>query len=373
MGTAYTPGLTVSGHTVIRKLRQLPIKGKVLVNAGDVVEPEQVVAQAELPGLIVTVKMAELLGCEPNEVAGFLQIKEGDPVTKGQVLAETKGFMGLFKSTVPSPVDGTYETLFTISGHVGIREPPIPIKKTAYMSGRAVEVLENEGAVIETEGALVQGIFGVGGEHSGDLTVVVGGPDVVLDAEHINDGHKGRILIGGSGVTLAAIKRASEVGAVGIVTGGVKDSDLIEYLGFDIGVAITGQEDIPLTLIVTEGFGILRMAERTFRLLKSLEGKRASINGATQIRAGVIRPEIVVPLTEQVEGIGEQAKEQTLNAGTPIRIIREPYFGALATVTGLPAELITIESGAEVRVLTAKLSTGEDVTVPRANVEIIAE
>ena len=36
-----------------------------------------------------------------------------------------------------------------------------------------------------------------------------------------------------------------------------------------------------------------------------------------------------------------------------------------------PAEPVTIESGATVRVLKAKLDSGEEVLVPRANVEII--
>ena len=53
-------------------------------------------------------------------------------------------------------------------------------------------------------------------------------------------------------------------------------------------------------------------------------------------------------------------------------MIREPYFGKLGTVTGLPAQLVTLESGTEVRVLNARLSDGQEVTVPRANVEIIA-
>lgn len=61
-----------------------------------------------------------------------------------------------------------------------------------------------------------------------------------------------------------------------------------------------------------------------------------------------------------------------LQSGTPIRIIREPYFGRLGTVTGLPAQPQKVDSGAVVRVLNARLDDGEEVCVPRANVEIIA-
>jgi hypothetical protein len=148
----------------------------------------------------------------------------------------------------------------------------------------------------------------------------------------------------------------------------------VRFLGYDIGVAITGHEAIPLTLILTEGFGTLAMADRTFRLLRSLEGRIASINGATQIRAGVIRPEVIVPHGSDSPGPAEEtdAGAFDLVEGAPIRIIREPYFGELATVSALPPELQEIPTGAHVRVLRARLAGGEEVTVPRANVEILA-
>ena len=63
-----------------------------------------------------------------------------------------------------------------------------------------------------------------------------------------------------------------------------------------MGVAITGTEKLNTALIVTEGYGSIPMSEATFSLLKENDGKAASINGATQIRAGVIRPEIVIPI-----------------------------------------------------------------------------
>ena len=58
-------------------------------------------------------------------------------------------------------------------------------------------------------------------------------------------------------------------------------------------------------------------------------------------------------------------------AGDPIRLIREPYFGVMATVADLPHELGKIPTESSVRVLRAKLPDGTVVTVPRANVEII--
>lgn len=373
MGSAYTPGLTVSGDIVVRRVRRLPIKGDVLVKAGDPVKHDTVIARALLPGALQTLKLAEKLGIEAKEVRTLFRLKEGDPIAKGQVVAETKGIFGRFKQTVTSDFEGTVESISEITGNALIREASIPVDVEAYIQGSAAEIIPDEGAIIESRCAMVQGIFGVGGERNGVIRVAVKSPDDVLEASLIQDSDKGKILIGGSGITYDAIMRATQAGVIGLVAGGVKDSDLTKFLGYDIGVAITGQEAIDLTIMVTEGFGYLAIAQRTLDLLKSLEGQSASINGATQIRAGVIRPEIIVPLAADSKSAPAAQEVLELKVGTPIRVIREPYFGQLGKVTGLPAQLVVVDSGTEVRVLRAKLDkTGEDVTVPRANVEIIA-
>ncbi|MBI5707434.1 MAG: hypothetical protein HZC36_10650 [Armatimonadetes bacterium] len=372
MGSAYTPGLTVSGDVIVRRVRRLPIRGEVLVKIGDPIQPDTVVARALLPGILQTIKFAELYGIEPRDVPSQFPMKVGQTLAKDQVILETKGFLGMGKKTIASAFAGTIESISEVTGNVLVREDPIPIDVTGYVTGKIAEVLPEEGAIVETRGAMAQGIFGVGGETTGTIHVAVGSHDQVLKADNIHAEDKGKVLIGGAGMTLDAMQRASEVGVAGIVAGGLRDQDLIQFLGYDIGVAITGQEAINVTLMVTEGFGFLPMAKRTFELFLSLEGKRASMNGATQIRAGVIRPEVIVPL-EQTSAMAQTAQSGgELTAGTPIRVIREPYFGQLGTVTDLPATLQVVESGTHVRVLKARLDDGQEVMVPRANVEIIA-
>jgi hypothetical protein len=371
LGSAYTPGLQVSPFVKVHRLRRLPILGEALAGVGDPVKPNDIVARAALPGFMQTVKVSSQLSVEPADVPAMLQVKIGDKVERGQLLAVTKALFGLLKTEVKSPTEGTIETVSSITGNVGIRMQPTPVDLSAYLEGTVVEVLDKEGVVIEAHGALIQGIFGVGGERYGEIALVSKSPEEVLTAGQITDAHKGKIIVGGSNVTGEALRKAASVGVVGVIAGGVVDKELIEFLGYDIGVAITGQENITLSLMVTEGFGTIAMATRTFDLLAELNGKTASMNGATQIRAGVIRPEIIVPRPSS-EGRAEAVQTQdTLEIGTSIRIIREPYFGKLASVTGLPSELVKVDSGTSVRVLTAVLKNGSEVTVPRANVEII--
>jgi len=376
MSGAYTPGLTVSARTTIIKTRRLPLKGTVLSTTGTWVAPADKVARAELPGIMQPIKVASKLGIEPSEVPALLTVKVGDKINRGDIVAVTKGMWGLFKSECKSTTTGTVELISNITGNVGVREAPTPIEVDAYIPGRIIEVLDGEGVVIEAHGALIQGIFGIGGERRGEIMMITAGPDEPITADMITSAHAGKIIVGGSNLSGDALRKAHELGVTGIVVGGIVDKDLIDYLGYDIGVAITGHENIPLTLVLTEGFGTIAMAGRTFNLLKSLTGKTASICGATQIRAGVIRPEVIV--ADDSENAGGMAADEvvpsfSLEPGTNIRIIREPYFGLLATVTALPHHLVTVGSGAEVRVLEAKLNTtGEIVTVPRANVEIVA-
>ncbi len=207
MGTAYTPGLKVSPGTVIRKERRLPLKGKVLVNVGDRVTADTVVARTDIPGIIQTVKVAETLGLEPQEALAVLQVKEGDEVTAGQIFAETKSFFGLLRSECKTQFTGTVELISSATGHVGVRLPSKPVEVSAYVNGMVAEVMEDEGVVVETYGALVQGIFGVGGERMGRLVMAVDTPDALLTEDCITDEHAGAVVIGGSGVTLGALRR----------------------------------------------------------------------------------------------------------------------------------------------------------------------
>ena len=377
MAHAYTPGLKVTKGTTIQKERRLPLQGEVLVEAGTIVQAEDVVAKADLPGNVQLLNVANLLSVPAEEVIEYMLKPIGEAITKDEIIATTKGLFGLFKSQARSPIDGTIEAVSDVTGQVILREPPIPVEVKAYTDGTVTEIAPNEGVTVETYGTYIQGIFGVGGETVGNLTVAVAGPSDELAAEQILPEHRGNILVSGSLVTTDAIQKAIQQGVKGIIAGGIDDADLRELLGYELGVAITGSEEIGITLVITEGFGSIAMAEQTFALLKARAGMKTSINGATQIRAGVVRPEILIPIVPEVAETASEAAdgaaEGILEVGSSVRIIREPYFGKLGRVTELPVELQNLETEARVRVLRVELKDGQQTTLPRANVEAIEE
>ena len=377
MAHAYTPGLKVTEGMTIEKERRLPLEGEVLVAAGATVQAEDIVAKADLPGNVQLLNVANLLSVPAEEITEYMLKPVGETIVKDEIIATTKGLFGLFKSQARSPIDGTIEAVSDVTGQVILREPPIPVEVKAYTDGTVTEVAPDEGVTVETYGSYIQGIFGVGGETIGSLTVAVSSPSDELTAERILPEHRDHILVGGSLVTTEAIQKAIRQGVKGIIAGGIDDSDLRELLGYELGVAITGSEDIGITLVITEGFGSIAMAEQTFALLNAREGMKTSINGATQIRAGVVRPEILIPLAPETSETASEAEDDAaegiLEIGSSVRIIREPYFGKLGRVTELPVELQNLETEARVRVLRVELEDGQQTTLPRANVEAIEE
>lgn len=371
MAHSYTPGLTVTDHTVVHRRRMLPLPGTLLVQVGDRVRSDQVVAQAELPGKVFPVNLANQLSVAPGEIKDYLIKKAGDAVAKDEILAENKPLIKWFKTEIRSPVTGTIESISSVTGQVLLREPPRLLQLLAYVDGAIVETIPQQGVVVETTCSLVQGIFGIGGETSGEIVMAVKSPDEPLTPGHLTLAMKGKVVIGGSFLSADAMKQAKTVGVAGLVVGGIHDEDLRALLGYDLGVAITGTEQVGFTLILTEGFGTIPMAAKTFKLLSAHAGRKASISGATQIRAGVIRPEIIIPQGDGQAGGAAQPQREGIRRGDPVRIIRDPMFGRIGEVSALPPELIKIPTESEVRVLEVTLSDGSRVVVPRTNIEVI--
>ncbi len=352
---------------------QLPLPGTVLVAVGDLVQSNQPVARAELPGKVYPLNLANQLGVAPDEIKEYLIKKEGESVRTDEILAENKPLIKWFKTEIKSPITGMVESLSTITGQVLLREPPRVLELLAYVDGTVVEVHPGQGVTVEAPCSLVQGIFGIGGETSGLLTMAVASPDEPLTPAHMKADMKGKIVVGGSFLPAETMAKAKEIGVAGLVVGGIHDKDLRALLGYDLGVAITGAEQVGFTLILTEGFGTIPMAQKTFALLSAHAGEKAAISGATQIRAGVIRPEIIIakPAGAAQTGATAAPQREGIRIGDPVRIIRDPLFGKIGEVSALPTDLQKIPTESDARVLEVRFPDGQVAMIPRTNIEVI--
>jgi hypothetical protein len=155
----------------------------------------------------------------------------------------------------------------------------------------------------------------------------------------------------------------------GVIVGGLKSSNLVQLLGQEISIGITGQEDIHTTFIATEGFGDVPMLDLTYDLLARYVGCMTSLNGRTQIRAGVQRPEIII--SHPVAGTEAQVAPEAptrLAVGMRVRAIVAPYFGQTGEVMAIlpPKELPT---EVKMSLLQVRLSDGRVVELLPNNVE----
>ena len=167
MAHAYTPGLKVTNRMSHSVVRMLPIKGEVMVQVGDNVTADQIVAATYMPGDVYPLNMANLLAVPPKDVASLMLHQEGEKVDEGEPIAETAGLFGKFKKKYNSPHSGTIETISNVTGQVILRGPDIPVEVKAYVTGTVTEVNPEIGCTIEADVAFIQGIFGIGGEACG--------------------------------------------------------------------------------------------------------------------------------------------------------------------------------------------------------------
>lgn len=391
-----TPASIRQARRVVQRTRLLSVPGEVCVTEGQQVAPDAVVARSWQPGRVVPVNVAAALNLSPAEVPGSLVKRVGDVVQAGEVVARTRQLFGLLRSDCLAPCDGSLLAVSELTGQVLVQTTAEPLAVHAYLQGRVVMVVPQRGAVVSCRATFVQGVYGLGGEAWGKLAVVVPEPQMDLTTDQLDASLSGKVVVGGAGVSPVVLERAASLGVVAVVTGSIEAADLAELPGFTglaggrYGEAAASSCALPGVLVITEGFGNLPMAQPTFDLLRSRRGATASVSGFTQLRAGVVRPEIVIPWTDPEPGNGEMRSAESAETfpqpaeavpvngldgrsrilGSRVRVIREPHLGRLGRLVALPSEPARLPNGVKTRVAELELEGGQTVTLALANLEL---
>jgi hypothetical protein len=148
---------------------------------------------------------------------------------------------------------------------------------------------------------------------------------------------------------------------------------LLEFSNNTSTMGLTGDEDVPCTVVLTDGFMPTSMSQKYFATFAALAGRYAAVNGTTHIRAGVIRPEVIVCESEwpKAKTLHEQCVTE-LVVGHTVKITREPHVGLVGTILDLPAERQVIPTGSKVRIAAVQLP-GQVARVPVSNLELWGE
>jgi uncharacterized protein (TIGR01319 family) len=258
----------------------------------------------------VVMDIAKHLEIKPKELRRYFNMEVGDFVQKGQTIAsKTTGnsVMDMFNTIFESKQE-KHDTMIKVSGHhfifkststgyitaintekgtVTVQYKSKPEVLKSFVNGRVVKVHKDISADLKVTGSYAYCIIGFGGENYGQLSFS-------YDNKNISEKHEGKIAVFTQPITKSTLDSARQFKVKGIIAPSISNKDWVDFCGKEIRVAVTGKENIGFTLMLTEGFGYKEMNADYKEFFVQNEGAVASLNGRTQIRAGVIRPRIII-------------------------------------------------------------------------------
>ncbi len=342
-------------HARIRRERNLPTRGQVMVANGSRVGSLDVVAKTDGGGRLRPVPLARYLHVKENEIEKFLLKKPGETINARDVIASKPELFGTLRRIYRAPGNGRIVGLRGAWLTMELADAPFELR--ALYRGSVVNVNARVGVTIEANGALVQGIWGAGGESYGVLKKMVDAPDMILTEDKIDLSARGVILIAGAGVTAETIRRAAQEHAAGLIVGSLLPNlrELVTTLA--------------LPTLVTEGFGERAMSALVFDLLTAHNGNEAILNTFGNAR-GAPRSEVFIPVL--LTGGESALPPPTLVAevGATVRIVGGARAGEIGTIANVSETPRTLESGA--LAWGAEIAIGaSSVFVPWDNLELI--
>jgi hypothetical protein len=331
---------------------------------------------------MTVVDVSSILNMNPRALRGVCHVKEGDYVQEGQIIAGSPHSGKL--ELVYAPISGVIARICPRVGTIAIVRPMKTLKVLAQIPGKVIETIKHSGAIVSGFGSTFDGMYGIGGECFGELIVLADSPQDILEESGIQTDVEGKILVAGAGASYAAMKRAYELGARGIIAGGFNQMDAVSLVGREINIHDTEVKGLGFALIMTEGSGFMPMNHTVWEILNDGAGHLASLDGVTRFGPDIKRPWVFVDENsydkEDLDSWtleSEVAKETSLHrprrimTGDLVRCLRQPYFGLWGVVVTHIPEKIRLESEEVMETVKVKLLDGRIVNVAETNLEVI--
>lgn len=370
--------LRVEKQVVSRVARILRGKGTLNANVGQIVSPEEIIGNAIISAGFRTLNLSTLLSVPPEEIPKYLVKKLGQRIYKGELLAYKKGGLFAGKKIVTAPTDGVLDFLNNQTGELKIAFLPKKVSLPAGVYG-VVEMVDKLAGqvIIRTEVSKVYGILGSGRVRDGILHILNTKQDLVQRGAFLHkfDGH---ILVGENLFFEDMISASLSLGVNGIITGGINAEDYRKIAGGRLVFPRKLDNDIGIGVIVTEGFGGVKISDDVFEIFQEYEGKFVFINGN---KALIILPSYTshslvkvkntkLPLLQN-EGLDNSFRDSVeLKIGLKVRIVGNSYLGEQGKITAIDDTLTLLPSGIKSYIITVETSRRK-LQVPVANLEVI--
>ncbi|MHB8927771.1 MAG: hypothetical protein ACYC9Q_08960 [Bacillota bacterium] len=312
-----------------------------------------------------------------------LLVREGDEVRFGQALASSNAIR-LWKQTFSlgrtakeescvAPVGGTVERTDFDSRTITIQPKETTSFVAAGVPGR-VTAVNQDSIDLAVHGLRFVGAYGTGGEVMGPLS---------LDDRPSG----GTVWVRFGRVTIEELDAARSAGALAIWAASAAYEDLRSFVG-DRPLGAVSRVGPGPVVIISEGFGDFRLPSAVADELRALGGRRALVDGTTHLRAGAIRPEMIIFEEGDEGGPVEDRRDeragkdrpsddwptpgaQPIAVGDEVRCFAGLNLGRTGRVARMPM-LGRLESGLSTMVADVDWVDGEHSTVAARNLARLA-
>lgn len=347
------PVVHVLPMTRIRRHRLLPLTGRVLVRKAQTVSPVDVIAEAQLEPRHQLLDIARGLGVSIGEVDKLVQREAGETVSEGDVLA---GPVGWGKRVVRAPCNG--KIILTGRGKMLIEEDRAPYQLLAGLPGEVISLIPGRGGVVESIGALVQGVWGNGRVNFGPLRTLIKKGEDILTADQFDIDLRESVVFAGYCGDEQVLRAADELPLRGLILSSMS------------AALIPVAEEISIPIVVIEGFGLLPINSSAFNLLITSEQREIAVNAEKMDAYANQRPEVFISLP--VSRTVHEPREATLfSPGQKVRIVRAPYQSQIGTLVTLKPGLEVLPSGIKATSAEVELESSIKVKLPLANLEVL--
>ena len=360
----YLASNIIMENTIIVRERVLPphVYGKITVDIDDEVIGTKVVAEGQLPQDYVIIDIAETMGIKPKKLAklaSLILVEAGDPVDAGQPLVNARKRRD--RKRVPkAPAAGIVNLVD--AGRIILQINPEPIQVYARIPGVIEDMVGERGVRIRSTGTLIQCAWGNDQFSFGPYSME---PETGLaslaEQNTMLSNIRGRVYVLTRTLTYSDLRVVAEQELGGLV------APSMPFYMREAAMAL------PVPIILTEGFGEIRPAHRTYEILKKFVREREGAFDATMpSRWEYGRPEIVLPGMSNVAKLPEL--EMPLQVGHTVRIRAGRYAGEVGEILDLPVLPSRVESGLRVQAARLKIrNTPDEILIPLANLKIMGD